>query len=188
MTETTEIREIFVPLMSLLRERVPALEHAYGSDLEPWIRGVTIQFVAPEIDIHIPEKWAHFLPDSPAEVTAEGKIILPFEAYDDPRLTRWKRELRDYVRSLQPEGTKGRPRKRQIDEPSQTSSRSLDPELAERAFTMNQRDAHWKEIARACYPHLTPSELRADRMRKHIDRLRERGALAANRRKKTWTE
>ncbi len=75
-----------------------------------------------------------------------------------------------------------------MDEPSKTGRRSLNPELAERAFNMSQKGVHWKEIARACYSHLTPSELRANRMYKHIDRLRERGALAASRPKKTWTE
>jgi len=188
----TEIRVMAAPLIRLLQERVPAFEHAWESNLGPFIielMGRMIQSVAPEIDITIPKtNMKRLLPDNPIAVTAEGEAIVPGKAFDDPRHTRWDRELRDYFRSLRPEGTRGRRRKRQMDEPSKTGTRSLNPVLAEQAFTMNQRGVHWKEIARACYPHLTPSEHRADRMRKHIDRLRERGALAASPPKKTWTE
>jgi hypothetical protein len=132
-------------------------------------------------------QFKRFLPDNPAEVFPTN-ILFPREIFDDPeaekRVRIWNRQIRDYLRSLRPKKPAGRPKK-PAGAMTKHSRRTLDPELANRALTMEQRGAHWTEIARACYAHLLPAERRTDRMRKHIARLVERGAINARLQKKS---
>ena len=174
-TEMTEICEIFVPLMRLLRERVPAFEHVYGSDLEPWIRGVTIQFVTPEIDIHIPEKWARFLPDNPVTISHDpstGKVSL----HDVESATGWHfMQIQSYLESLAPPGKPGRPKG--LPKPKKSGKRPLPPDLALQVHEAKLDGRTFNQIVRDVLRTTIPSDHRArERLRAKVNRLNARGA------------
>lgn len=111
----------------------------------------------------------------------------------DPNVVTSKDVLNWYnqkVRTLRPRKRRGRPKKEPSAEPllPKQDSRALPPALTDLAFTMDDRGAHWSDIAKACYPDKKPAELRTNAMRKHVARLIENGAIRSRRRQKTRTE
>lgn len=87
-----------------------------------------------------------------------------------------------------PARPRGRPPKPPGDTPPEPSKRTLDPELAERAYEMDQKGEHWRKIAQVCYPHRKPAELRTRKMEKHINRLIEKHDIFLNKQRKSRTE
>ncbi len=198
--------ELLRSLTDRARQRIPALDHAFGECLAPWIARTVKVYLAGQAlhtgDTRTKEallaaadaeslvegyQFKRFLPDNPAEVFPTH-ILFPREIYDDPeadkRLLFWHRQVRDYVRSLRLKKPVGRPKK-PAEVMAKPSGRTLDPALAKQAVTMDERGARWPEIARACYPQVPLAERRTDRMRKHIARLIERGAINARLQKKS---
>ena len=177
----TEIRVVAAPLTKLLRERVPALEHAYESNLDLRIIGLMgqmIQTVASEIDITIPEtNMKRLLPDNPIRIwhdSTTGDVTLDnVEAAMGPHYMRYFMQIESYLRSLAPPGEPGRPKG--APKPSKSGQRSISPEAALRAYDMDSRGAHWREIAKALWPTMTPADLRRDKTRLKVRYYIERG-------------
>ncbi len=179
----TEIRIMAAPLIKLLQERVPTLEHAWESNLGPWIIELMarmIQTAAPEIDITIPEtNMKRLLPDNPVTISSDpstGKVILR----DVETATgRHFMQIQSYFQSLTAPGKPGRPKG--SPKPSKSGRRSISPEAALRAYDMDSRRAHWSEIAKALWPAITPADLRKEKTRLKVRYYIERGdRLARN--------
>jgi len=170
-----ETHAMFAPLISLLRERFPVIEYAWGSDLGPLIHSLTIKGLAPEIDVPIPEKMAHFIPDP------DNPIKIEFDPSTGEAMFRGVKtatvrhfiQSQSYFESLAPPGEPGRPKG--SPKPSKSGRRSISPEAALRAYDMDSRGAHWREIAKALWPPMTPADLRSEKTRLKVRYYIERG-------------
>ncbi len=178
----TEIRVVAAPLTKLLRERVPALEHAYESNLDLRIIGLMgqmIQTVASEIDITIPEtNMKRLLPDNPIRIwhdSTTGDVTLDnVEAAMGPHYMRYFMQIESYLRSLAPPGEPGRPKG--LPKPKKSGKRSLPPDLALQVHEAKLDGKTFSQIVRDVLRTTIPSDYRArERLRAKVNRLNARG-------------
>lgn len=130
------------------------------------------------------------LPHNPITIREDPSSgDLHFTAAASERPTRRHfQEIASLVDARWPARPRGRPPKPPGDKPPKPSKRTLDPELAERAYEMDQKGEHWRKIAQICYPHRKPAELRTRKMEKHINRLIENHDIFLNKQRKSRTE
>ena len=142
-----------------LNSRVPALIHMFGSKLELWLwvwfhnqAGAPV----PEWLPPIPE-LEHLGPDNPLAMGPDGDVQHSNRASGQHLL-----QLRDYHRSFRPAQKAGRPPK--------------EVGLAIRAYQLHLDGKHWTDIAQELFGPLPYGQER-ERLRGHIRRLLERGAI-----------
>jgi hypothetical protein len=168
-----EPEAVFSRLISLLQERVPALAHVWGPDLGMWVLGLTIGLIAPEIGAATPATIARFLPDNPVTASRDPSTGEAMLHGAETATTRHLMQIRSYFQSLLPPGKPGRPKG--SPKPSKSGRRSVSPKAALRAYDMDSRGAHWREIAKALWPPMTPAELRSEKTRLKVRYYIERG-------------
>ena len=164
---------VFSRLISLLQERNPRLANACGPDLDCWILGLTIGLVAPEIGAATPATIQRFLPDNPLTMSRDpstGEAVLHGA---ETATARHLLQIQSYFQSLVPPRKVGRPKG--VPKPSKSGRRAISPEVALRAYDMDSRGAHWREIAKALWPRITPADVRNEKTRLKVRYYIERG-------------
>lgn len=130
-------------LTKLCRERAPALDHALGPYLSQWL----LAFIHGELGVELPKEFLprriyRLLPDNPVVLRPDGSAV-GFERAKSEHF----HEVRDYYRSLRPEGRRGRPQ--DPGRPKSGGRQQLDPELARRAAHLKDAEGKdWTEVAR----------------------------------------
>ena len=155
------------------------LARVTGPSLTAWLQRVFIAEVGLPAPPGLDEQCTieRFSPDSPYRVLADGQQVLDAGAVPEmPDLL----ALRDYARSLAPEGRSGRPPGGKKQKGSRRPR--LDPDRAKIAARMHADGADWRKIAEAIGVNYDPYDTKdANRARSKVTRLIERGALNQNR-------
>lgn len=171
-------------LTTLVWRSSPTLRHAYGRFLPREIlnqvtyRALVEHGVAPEAAFRaVRYLWAsrleRFLPDNPLTL-ADEQNLQGFHAAQQRHFM----EFGEYLRSLRPEGRRGRPRGRS---PSKKLSPGIAPEEAERAAALDAAGKSWREIAAALGIGYDPYDARSvERARGRVRARIQRGRLARN--------
>lgn len=170
-----EPEAVFSRLISLLQERVPALEHTCGPDLGFWILGLMFGIVAPEIGAATPATITRFLPDNPIMTSRDpstGKATL----HDAETATaRHLMQIQSYFRSLAPPGKPGR--RKGLPKPKKSGKGSLPPDLALQVHEAKLDGMKFHQIVRQVLRTTIPSDHRArERLRAKVYRLNILGA------------
>ena len=150
-------------LISILQERAAGLAHVLGIYISEWLEAMFLTQFGLPVPKNLATRVQHFAPDNPLEIQPDGDVRHATAAGG-----RHYQQLRDYYRSRKPTSGPGRP--------------PVSVPQALRVYQMAQEGKHWSEIALAEFPdydHYDP--MQKERMRKKIDRLRERGAIESSR-------
>ena len=150
-------------LTNLLQKRFPDMAYVFGVYLCEWLDAWFLTQLGYSIPEGLARRIEHLGPDNPLEILPGGDVR-NMDRASSPNVF----DLRNYYRSLEPESRQGRP-------PLRTAQ-------AIRVYQMYLDGKHWPEIAGIEFPDYDDSNIgQREKMRKRIDRLRERGAIESDR-------
>jgi hypothetical protein len=164
-------------LEMLFRNRAREFALLTGPFCRGWILAMVTFELTGEVPQWIPLKFGRLLPDIPLSIDANNKIegweLVPTKDWE-----RTFRPLRDYKRSREPPGRRGRPPKTK----ATPQNWRIDPILARQAYEIFSEHDDWKTVARKVL-HIPEATLRDAKkcgaIRNRVARLIDRGETLA---------